>query len=162
MNVMSRLLSGLFVFAALLLTLTSLSVDWLIELYSPTDRFGNRISIIENQRKSEQLSHEIALSMQRIRAKENATRAVINGQTTLIEAASLFRSLHEDPRTWHDPLHPRPEFDDGESWCRHVILWVDTRLQREAPSSQGAAVRQRLKAELQKELQRHGRVTLPN
>jgi hypothetical protein len=162
MNVMSRLLSGLFVFTALLLTLTSLSVDWLIELYEPTDPFGNRISLIESHRKSEQLSREIALSMERIRAKEKGIQGLLDGQKTLFEVASLFRSLHQDPQTWHDPRHPRPEFEDGESWCRQVIVWVETRLHSRVPSSQGIAVRQQLEAELQKERQRHGKVSLPD
>ncbi|HTU20863.1 MAG TPA: hypothetical protein VMG10_22615 [Gemmataceae bacterium] len=162
MNALSRLLSGFLVFTAALLIVISLSVDWLLEQYAPVDSFGNRISLFEAQRKSEQLSREIAASMERIRTKETVVGAVINGEMSLFEAAACFRSLHEDIRTWHDPLYPRPELDDGEKWCRQVINWVATRSRRGPTASQAMAAHQRLEEELREEMQRHGWVKLPD
>ena len=162
MNVMSRLLSGLFVLTALLLSLTSFSVDWILELYTPTDQFGNRISLFENQRKSEQLSREIAISMERIESKETVVEACINGEMSLCEAAADFRALHRDSRSWRDPLRPMPEFDDGESWCREVIHWAKLRIRFGRSESQADAVAQRLEEELQEEMDCEGRVSLPD
>lgn len=162
MRLMSRLLSSFFVFTGVLVILSSLSVDWLFELYAPTDRFGNRISLIENQRKGEQLSRELAISKERINAKDVAVDALLDGEISLFEAAACFRSLHNDARTWHNALCPRPAFDDGESWCRLVIDWAAVTVHCSYSDSQSLVVRQRLEAELQEEKQRQGAVRLPD
>ena len=162
MNVMSRLLSGFFVCSALLLTLTSLSVDWLIEVYAPIDQSGNYFSLFEAQRKSEQLTREIAISLERIRSKEKVVDALLNGEMTLFEAAASFRSLHQDARTWYDPRCAPPAFDDGESWCRQVINWAELQLRHGHSASLAIAERECLEAELQEEMDCDGKVSLPD
>ena len=162
MNSMSRLLSCFFVFTAVLLTFTSLSADWLMELYSPTDQFGNRFSFAEAQRKSEQLSRELAISIERIRTKESVVDALLNGEMTLLEAAAAFRSIHERPQSWHDPLCARPQRDDGESWCRQVIHWVEMRVSLGHSPSLATTERERLEAELQEQMDCDGKVRLPD
>jgi hypothetical protein len=162
MNLMNCMLSGLFVLTALLLTFFSLSAEWLLELYTPTDPFGNCISLLESQRQGEQLSHETQLVVERIHLKDAAVEKLLRGEMTLIEAAAWFRSLHDDTRTWRHPFYPRPEHDDGESWCREVINWAETKMHAEHWASHADAMRQRLEAELQEQLECYGTVILPD
>lgn len=152
MNPMSRLLRGLFVLFALLLTFASLCVDWLLEIGTVTDRYGNAVSLLESRRKGEQLTREAQAALERIRVKERIAEALLNDEMTLLEAAACFRSLHEDPRTWHHPFRPRPQRDDREGWCREVIAWIETKVRVEQSPSQADAVRQWLEAELQEQL----------
>ena len=162
MEFISRLLSGLFVLSALLLTLTSLSVDWVLELYAPMDQYGNRVSLLDLQRKTEQLSNEMAIAMDRIIRKEAVVHACMDGDMTLCEAAARFRTLHEDPRSWHHPSRPRPEFDDGESWCREVLKWAEIRVHFQRSDSQAHAVLERLETELEAQMECEGEVFLPD
>jgi hypothetical protein len=162
MDFMSRMLSGLFIFAALLLTLASLSAEWLFEVCLLTDQHGNRVSVFDLQRKGDQITREVQTSIERLDVKDKAVGALIRGKMTLLEAAALFRSLYEDPKSWHDLRCPRPRREDGENWCRVVIEWTASKLHDEQPSSQTDAVRQRLEAELQRELASHGTVKLPD
>jgi hypothetical protein len=162
MTLMSRLLSGLFLLTALLLALTSFSIDWLLELYAPTDAYGNRISLLESQRKEEQLSRELASTYQRIRCKDRIIDELQAGEITLIEAASGFRALHTDPRTWHHPQLPLPAHDDGVSWSRLVIEWNTTAEWAKRSMGQSKNLRQRLETELQEQLDYFGNVTLPD
>ena len=100
-------------------------------------------------------------SIERLGSKETAIGALIRGEMTLLEAAALFRSLYEDPKAWHHPQLSRPSHEDGESWCRIVIEWTESKLRDEQSASQADAVRRRLEAELQHELASHGTVKLP-
>jgi hypothetical protein len=161
MTVLSRLLSGFFLLAALLLTLASLSADWLFEACSPVDQFGRRISLFEAQRKSEELSDEVRSAEERMDAKETATEALLSGKMSLFEAASCFRSLHADPRSWHHPHSLRPLYDDGEAWCREAIDWAETKVRIEQSIGQAKALRKRLEAELREHREYHGTVILP-
>jgi hypothetical protein len=161
MDFMSRLLSGLFLFTALLLTLASFSAEWLFEFCAITDQHGNHVSLSDLQRKGDRMTRDVQISLDRLGSKETAVGALIRGEMSLLEAAALFRSLYEDPKAWHHPLLPRPSREDGESWCRVVIEWTESKLRDEQSASQASAVRQRLEAELQSELASHGTVKLP-
>lgn len=162
MNFMSRLLSGVLLCTALLLTVASLSAEWLIDLCAPLDPYGNRMDLFELQRKGEQLSHEVQVTIERVQTKDTIIEQLVSGEMTLIEAAAWFRSLHEDPRTWHNPRNPRPEHDEGERWCYVVMDYAGTKVQCERSESQADALRQRLEAELQELVECHGAVKLPD
>ena len=161
MKFMSRLLSSLSVLTALLLTLTSLPPEWLSDLCSPTDQFGNRISLYEAQRAAEQLSRETEATVARLTVKDRVAEALTSGKMTLFEAAVCFRSLYEDPRSWHHPHRPRPEHEDGESLCREAIDWTETSVRLMQSPDRADTLRQRLEAELQEQLECYGLVTLP-
>jgi hypothetical protein len=154
--------SGLVVFAALFLTLTSLSAEWLIELCIVTDQQGNQVSLFDLELKGEQMTREAQTSIEHLRSKNTAAEALSRGEMTLIDAAAFFRSQYEDPKSWHHPHRPRPRLEDGESWCRFVIHWTETKIRQEHSASRAAAVRQRLEAELQRQLAYHGTVKLPD
>lgn len=162
MNFMSRMLSGFFVVTCLLLTFTSLSAEWLFELGPMTDRFGNRISLLELQRKDEQMSRELHMSIEHLRYKDTVAEALHRGKITLIDAAAMFRSLYEDPKAWHHPRRPRPGREDGEIWCREVIDWTETKVRLEQSPCHADALRRSLEAELQQQLTYHGTVKLPD
>lgn len=161
MNLMSRLLSGLFVAVAVLLGFTSFSIDWLLELYAPTDRYGNSISFLENQRRGEMLSREMEATYQRLCSKDRIIEALRTGEMTLCEAAAAFRSLHREPQTWHDPCRPRPAHEDGVSWCRLVIEWGTITVGINRSMGESKIFRQRLEAELQDQMDYFGTMTLP-
>jgi hypothetical protein len=161
MVLVSRLLSSLFVVIALLLTLASLPSEWLLDLCAPTDQFGNRISLIEAQRRGKQLSREVKAAIARLEIKDRITEALMGDKMTLIDAAVCFRSLYEDPKSWHHPYRPRPEPDDAESWCIEVMNWTEMRVRLTHSLDQAEALRQRLEAELQEQMDRYSIVTLP-
>jgi hypothetical protein len=162
MTLVSRLLSGLFVFTALLLVFASFSADKLLEVCIPTDQYGNRLSLLDLQRESEELSREFALFSQRFRAKERVMETLITGDMTLREAATEFRNFYEAPPAWNNPFRPRPEYDDGVGWCREVIDWTMNHLHGQRSPYQSEVVRQCLEAELQEQLDNYGTVTLPD
>lgn len=162
MKLMSSLLSGLLVLTALLIAFTSFVLDEMVELYAPIGLDGNRISLLENQRKGELLSREAEITYRRIRSKAQIVEALRSGEISLSEAAGGFRALHEDPRSWHNPLYPRPVHDDGLSWCREVIEWATSTVCVERSYTEAESMRQHLEAELQEQLDYLGSVTLPD
>ncbi len=131
-----------------------------MELCAPIDPSGNQMSLLESQRKSERLTREVEDTAERIRMKETVVESLLTGDMTLLEAASWFRSLHHDARTWHHPQRPRPEHDDAEAWCREVIEWTDCKVRFEQSPSRAEAVCQRLENELRQQRQRSGGLRL--
>lgn len=82
----------------------------------------------------------------RLVAKKRATLAVIAGRLSLLEAASLFKSLDADGPPcsgWVFPMH-QPGVSDEEYYCRMVIVWVSN----EAPRDQADDLVCMLQAEL--------------
>lgn len=161
MNLMSRLFNGFVLFAALLLSTASLSADWLLDFFTPVDHFGNRLNLFELHRKGQQLTRELQTAWERVQTKSALAEQLQNGERSLFEAAAWFRLLHEDPRSWHDPRRPRPEYDEGERWCRVVIEYATDKVRFDQSDSRANALRQRLEAALQEQLDYHGEVKLP-
>jgi hypothetical protein len=159
---LNRLLSNLVVFTALLLTLGSLSAEWLFEQFTITDQHGNQVSLFDLQRKGDRITRQVQTTMEHLHSKEMAAEALFRGEMTLLDAAVLFRSIYEAPKSWWHPQCSRPKHEDGEGWCRLVIEWVETKIRDERSSSQADALRQRLEAELQQQLADHGTVKLPD
>ncbi|MGH7227279.1 MAG: hypothetical protein ACRELF_29030, partial [Gemmataceae bacterium] len=161
MSFMSRLLSGLLLFAALLASLVSTTIEYLPDWCAPKDSFGRRISLSAEQRRRDQLDH----AMQAMRAREDDKRVVaeelINGEMSLFEAAAWFRLIHETPPAWSDPCHPCPRHDDGEHWCRLVIDYTDIKVRYEKSPSQADTLSHQWEAALRKQRERHGAVNLP-
>jgi hypothetical protein len=162
MTFMSRTLPGLFILAVLLLTFVCLPAEWLVELCSPTDRFGERISLLEELRKGEQLSRELQVEPERNHIKVMIVEKLLSGEMTLIEAATRFRSVYEEPQAWHDFNCARPRHDDGERWCQVVIDWADMHVPVQHSPARADALRRRLEQELCEHLKRHGTVKLPD
>jgi hypothetical protein len=161
MSIMSRMLGSFLLLTTLLLTCINISAHWLFEGDSPADWFDECVSLVEAQRRGEQLSRQAQLTAERLRIKDEIVEALRKGQMTLIDAAAYFRSLHEDPKSWRYPNDPWPGPKEGESWCRVVIEWTDRYLSCQQSPGQTNALRQRLEAELQEQLKAHGAVTLP-
>jgi hypothetical protein len=160
MNLASRVLISFFVLIAVLLTCTSLSRERLFDLCTYTDQFGNRISLFEVLRNSEQLNREVRSTIEFTCSKGQIVEDLLSGERTLIETAIRFRALYEDARNWHDPDRPRPAPEDGESWCREVIEWAVAKTWHEQSPSQAEALRQRLEEELQDYLEYRSVATL--
>ncbi len=161
MSFTSRLFSGFLLFAALLAILASMSIERLAEWYAPRDSFGNRISLLAEQRKRERLERALQATQERENNKEIVVEELINGEMNLFEAAAWFRLIHEAPQSWPDPCHPRPRHDDGERWCRLVINYTSNRVRYEQSASQADVLRQRWETALHEQLDHHGGVKLP-
>lgn len=162
MNLMSRILGFLLPITALLLTFSSLFADRLLEQWTITDQFGNHVALIDLQRKGERMSRGCQTTLERARCKDIAAESLCQGEMTLVEAAAFFRFLYEDPQEWHHPHRPRPDHEDGATWCHQVIEWTVMKVSLEQSPSQADAVRQRLERELQEQLADCGSVALPD
>lgn len=162
MNLMSRILGFLLSITALLLTFSSLFADRFLEQWTVTDQYGNRVALIDLQRRGEQMARGCQTTLERARCKDIIAESLCQGKMTVVEAAAAFRSLYEDPQSWHHPHRPRPDHEDGATWCHQVIEWTVMKVSLEQSSSQADAVRQRLERELQEQLADGGSIKLPD
>ena len=162
MNLMSRVLSGFFVASALLLTIASLSAEWVFDACTITDSCGNRISLLDAHRQGERLTLELQATMERIAVKEQIAGMVAEDEMSLIEAAAWFRSLHEKHGSQVNVLCHKAGQSEGEGWCREVIAYAENKARYEKSPSRAEALRQRLEAELQELLDCRGGVVLPD
>jgi hypothetical protein len=162
MNLMSRVLSGFFVASALLLTIASLSAEWVFDACTITDSCGNRISLLDAHRRGERLTCELQATMERIAVKEQIVGMVAEDEMGLIEAAAWFRSLHEKHGSPTNALCHKPGQSEGEGWCREVIAYAENKVRYEKSPSRADTLRQRLEAELQELLDCRGGVVLPD
>lgn len=162
MGLSSRLLTGFFVGSALLLTFASLSAEWVLEATTVTDVTGQRISLWEAYRQGQRLSRAVQETRERTAAKERIADMVAGNEITLIEAAAWFRALHRTPHSWNNIICPPPGKQEGKEWCHKVITYVEMKTRSEQSASQAEFVRQRLQADLQEQLERHGTIELPD
>lgn len=162
MNFMSRLLGGFVVLIALVLVVACCFRDKLIQLYVPTDQFGNRLSLFEIHLKGQLLSRETQLFKERFSAKDKIVAALIARKLTLREAAAQYRSLYEDSQSWNNPFRPQPDYNNGIAWCREVIVCTMTRLRPNQTPYQCELLQQRLEGELAEQLSNDGTVVLPD
>lgn len=161
MNLVGRLFNGFFVLIALLWTFTNLTAEQLSEWFALTDSTGIRVSLRETRRKAEQLKLQNQSIAERECCKQRIAEALNNGQLPLVEAAACYRSLYEAPKSWRNPNRPRPQHDDGESWCREVIEWTERDSLFDHSPGHADALHQRLEEELQEQLESNGVVILP-
>lgn len=161
MDFMSRLLNGFLLFTALAVSFVNLSAERLGEWWAPKDHFGDRHSLTAVRQKGEQLERERRAIRERNHSTEKIVEEMINGEMSLFEAAALFRSLHETPQLWRDPLRPCPRHDEGERWCHLVIDYADNKVRIEQSPRQADDLRHRLEAALQEQRDHHGGVKLP-
>jgi hypothetical protein len=161
MGLSSRLLTGFLIGSALLLTFASLSAEWVLEASTVTDSTGQRISLWEAYRQGQRLSRAVQETKERTAAKERIADMVAGNEITLIEAAAWFRALHRTPDSWNNIMCPRPGEQEGKEWCCLVITYVEMKTRNEQSVSQAEFVKQRLQADLQEQLDRHGNIELP-
>lgn len=162
MSLLSRVLSGFFVASAVLLTIASLSAEWVFDACTITDSCGNRISLLDAHRRGERLTRELQATMERIGVKEKIVSMVAEDEMSLIEAAAWFRSLHENGGSQLNALCRMPGQSEGEGWCREVIAYTENKVFYEKSPDRANALRQRLEAELQELLDCRGGVVLPD
>ncbi len=148
MNLISRILRNFILLTVLLLILTSLSANWLHERGSPSDWLNDCLLFLEAQRKADQLERETEITLNRTCVKAKVAETLAKGEMKLIDAATVFRCLHEDPRSWHDLNRPLPDSKDAEAWCREVIEWAERCTQPNRSPSESEGLRQRLETEL--------------
>jgi hypothetical protein len=161
MNLMGRVFNGFLVLSALLFAVSSIPAEQLSELCALADRSGRLKPLREVWRQREKLFRMRRSIAERECCKQKIAEALNSGQLSLIEAAAYFRSLYEDPDSWPNPRRPRPQHDDGESWCREVIDWMEKDPFSERSSGEAGALHQRLEEELQEQLDCNGFVILP-
>jgi hypothetical protein len=107
------------------------------------------------------LHQNLAIALERIRAKDAIVGALIAGRLNLFEAAASFQALNRR-------LPPAVEFgrdlrrcrSDTERYCRQVLAWTRNKANRRPPGTIARLV-QRLEADLEDHLRRDGDVRLP-
>jgi len=162
MTSLSRTLSGLFLLAVLLLSFASLPAEWMVELCSPTNGVGERISLFKERERGVRLSRELQVEAERTHSKAMIVETLLSGEMTLFEAATQFRSLYEEPQAWQYPNCARPRHDEGERWCQVVIDWAEKNVPARHSPARADALRRRLEQELYEHRKRHGTVKLPD
>jgi hypothetical protein len=160
MSLISRSFSSFVLLSALLSSFLCLAADKLIDLGIVTDQFGNRVSLLDLERTGDRMACETQSSLARCRSKDKIADSLIHGDLPLLEAAALYRSLYDDPRSWRHPQRPRPGHEDGETWCREVIEWTVTKVYMEKSPSEAKTLQRRLQAELQDLLNSHSTLEL--
>jgi|SRR5579884_801358 len=161
MNLIGQLLRSFIILTVLLLTLSSLSANWLFEQDSRTDWLNDCLIILEAQRKAEQELREREMALNRLCVKAKAAEALTKGEMKLIDAAAVFRYLHEDPKSWHARDRPLPGSQDAEAWCHEAMEWTERYMRLDRSPSASHAFRQRFEQELQEVRKRHIAVKLP-
>lgn len=100
---------------------------------------------------------------ERIAQKERLAYELIAGRVTLFQAAARFRAVNQQhPETMQDMRKAFPGGSDEEKLCRQVIAWAQVLLTHSTPPSQREARIGQLEAELEEQLTRTGKVTLPD
>jgi hypothetical protein len=155
MNFLSQLLRSFIILTVLLLTLTSLSANWLFERGFRTDWLNDCLIILEAQRKEELDLREREVSVNRVFVKAKVAEALRKGEMKLIEAAAVFRYLHEERKSWHALNRPLPDSQDAEAWCREAMEWTEQYLHSDRSPSESHAFRQRFEPELREVRKRH-------
>lgn len=159
---MNRTIGGAAVLAALLLSFNSLPVE-LLDLVCPqTNRFGDRVSLAEEARKTQRLDELGEQVAERLALKDELAEQLLAGERTLLETAARFRALHQR-------IGPMPEVraffgtaSEEEGWCRQVMCWMEAKVRYELSPRQAEALVQRLEGELREHMQAHdNRVVLP-
>jgi hypothetical protein len=149
MNLISQMLRSFIILTVLLLTFSSLSANWLFERGSLTDCLNNCMFLLEAQRKADQLGHEMEVSVNRVFVKAKVAEALAKGEMKLIDAAAVFRYLHEERNSWHALDRPLPDSQDAEAWCREAMEWAERYMRLDRSPSESPAFRQRSEPELQ-------------
>ncbi len=160
MKWMSRTFGSAFVFAALLLSFSDLPVEGMVDLLLQADPSADRISLVEEQRRSVQLAEESTIVLARLRNKDRISQQVIAGDLTLLQAAARFIALNDTPESRENLRRAFPAHSEGESVCLQVMKWVESEARLRASPSQAEAVCRRLQEELCAHLEYHGTVTL--
>jgi hypothetical protein len=159
---MSRTIGGVAVLAALLLSFNALPVE-LLDLACPqTNRFGDRVSLAEEARKTHRLDELSEQVAERLALKDELAEQLMAGERTLLETAARFRALHQKCGPLPDVQMFYGTASEGEGWCRQVISWMEAKVRHELSPRQAEALVQRLEDELRDHLQAHGnRAILP-
>jgi hypothetical protein len=93
-------------------------------------------------------------------AKIQVATDLAAGRLTLVEATVRVRDLKDKPGYfWRSIRQYEAGSSEEERLCRHVIGWTEAMLCNQP--ARAARVNARLKKELEEQLARHGKVTLP-
>jgi hypothetical protein len=114
--------------------------------------FGNFLQDRKDYERNQAISR-------RFRAKEKISKDVIDGQTTLFEAAIEFRRLNNE----YPALPDDPQWlgdSEEERLCRQVIMWVGLALKMH-PGAGSEDIVDRLEQELRCNKEWYGSVRLP-
>jgi hypothetical protein len=117
----------------------------------------------DEYQRQERLTERMAEMRQRIAARLQVREGVLAGRITLREAAARFRALQrQSPHAARatEQMETRyPNQSEGERFCREVIEYIRTFLDKTSPT---ARVLARLEKELEERLRNDGRIRLAN
>ena len=153
---MSRPIGGVAVLAALLLSFRYLPAELLDLAYPQTNRFGDRVSLAEEARKTRRLDELSEQVTERLAVKEELAEQLLAGELTLLETAARFRALHQRIGPLPDVRAFFGTASEEEGWCCQVMIWMEAKSRYELSPQQAEALVQRLEGELREHMQAHG------
>ncbi|HYT87647.1 MAG TPA: hypothetical protein VEL76_02905 [Gemmataceae bacterium] len=116
---------------------------WLADLGLDIWTYPELLEQVEQQQeRGRHLTAALALTQERMRLKEEATKALIEGRQSLWEVASLFRSFSDHIPAFADYLRSSwPEQSESERLCRYAIRCVQWALADEPERASGVLAR---------------------
>lgn len=112
--------------------------------------------------RGEVIARQLAISRQRLKAKEEVVYRTVDGELTLFEAAAWFRFLNENPSDCQEAYRETClGKSDEEKLCRQVISWVGESLRHRGLASRAEQETRRLEQILAQHLGKSGTVKLP-
>jgi hypothetical protein len=134
---------------------TELGLDWWA---LPVLADADTARCVRNRERFDEEYNEI---LARTAAKREIAAEVAAGRLSLFEAAARFRDINaRTPGLAEHVCNASPRVTYEVLLCRQVITVVEAILEEESPG-RAEEIATRLRAELQRHLDRHGRVVLP-
>jgi hypothetical protein len=135
----------------------------LLALVAPDGQETDSPRIAQEEQRAANLDGKPAIFTQRIKAKQNLVRQLVDREITLFEAAAWFLYFNDRPPECRDPFRNHIQgASDEEKVCRQVIRWARAELTTAASTSQANLEVERLERELREHIAGNGRVVLPN
>jgi hypothetical protein len=161
MNAWPRLLS-FFVLLAIATSIIDPQNGILFRLTGRWSQLRAAQHVLESEEfKTSRLDRQAEIVKKRLLAKSEVAIQVIEGRTSLLEAAQLFGFFNRAPSDCPKPVQGTwPGKSEGERLCRQVIHWVYQEME-ETSQRKAAAFRAKLEAELAQRLRKYGTIRLP-
>ncbi len=159
MNTWRRLTCGFVLLSGGLAWAACAEPEWLTSSTSGV-KPGEQRTLAGEVRLAQSLEYRKVVVRQRLRAKLELTRQLLDGELSLFEVAAWFRYLNAHPDCQDNFREAQPGKTEEEKLCRQVIVWAASRAREESPS-QGEALARQLEQELQRHMDCNGGVILP-
>jgi hypothetical protein len=162
MSIASRWILGFWVVGAIAVTLACFRIVPPALPPPPPRASENLLSPEDVERRAKKLESYRAKLFRSMAVKRHVAEELINGRTTLIEAAARFQRAEEGLPALAQRLRVLRRLfsgkSDAERWCRRVIQYIKD---MEPEKVQAGRAARQLEQELDQHLRRYGTVHLP-